>query len=386
VNPLTRAFREYPLTALQDRRRELESRGVEVFDFGTGDPREPTPAFIREAALDAIPEVSQYPSVMGSRTLRNAIASYLGRRFGVIADPGTQIIASAGSKEAIFHAPLVLLDADSRRRRVLFGTPGYPVYEWGAAHAGAIPHALVLDAADGFLPRLDRLPASILDEAALAWICTPHNPTGAVASRAWLEDTLALCRAHDVLLCSDECYADIYPPGGTPPPSALEVAGPEFSGVLAFHSTSKRSGMTGYRSGFVAGDCRLLGLYKRQRGAFGVGSADFVQSAAAAAWADDVHAAQRRTIFEDKRAIVATWLDERRLPCAAAGATFYLWVRVPNGHTSASYCELLLEHTGILASPGPAFGDGGEGYFRLALVPTVEGCRAAVARWRDSGV
>lgn len=377
MNPLLRALKPYPMAELQARKAALAKAGKTVFDFGTGDPIEPTPSFIPEALRQAVPAVSQYPSVAGTPTLRQAAADYLGRRFGVRVDPATQVLPSAGSKEAIFHLPLAFLDPASGRDTVVHGTPGYPVYQSGALFAGGREHPVVLERSRGYRLDLERLPRELLVRTAIAWINYPHNPTGACVDRAYFAAQAAAAEANGILLASDECYQDLWFDGSEPPPSLLEAT---TQGVLAFHSCSKRSGMTGYRSGFIAGDAALIGAYRGWRAHMGVGSPAFIENAAAMAWRDDAHAAARRQVFAAKYRVLSTGLAAKGIEILPSHAGLYLWARVPNGSTADAYATRCLE-AGIVISPGGFFGAGADDWFRLALVPSLEDCSAALAAW-----
>lgn len=374
MNPRLAAVPTYAQVRLDAAKQQALAAGRTLFDLGVGDPREPTPAFIRDALRAAVPDVSQYPSSFGSPALRKTIAGYLKRVFGVDADPEREIFVSAGSKEAVFHAPLAFLDPASDRRGVIFPDPGYPIYEAGTILAGGEPLPVPLDPAAGFLLEPDRLPRETVARARILWLCYPHNPTGAVASKSHLERVARFAEEHDLLIFADECYAELG--GNGRAPSLLEVTRRR---VLVFHSLSKRSGMTGYRSGFVAGDPELVAAYRRLRPLAGTGSPDFVQAAAAAAWADDAHVAERRTTFEAKRGVFRRFFAEAGLDASGDGA-LYLWVRVPTKETADAYAERLVD-AGIVVAPGTFFG-AGEGYVRVALVPTLEDCQAAVAAWR----
>ncbi|MCP4309061.1 MAG: aminotransferase class I/II-fold pyridoxal phosphate-dependent enzyme [bacterium] len=370
-NPVLEQLGSYPIAVVHERARAMSEAGLTVIDFSIGDPREPTPQFIPAALKAAVPAVSQYPITAGIGELRRAIADYLQRRFGVAVDPETQVIPTSGSKEAVFNTPLAFVAPDDV---VIYGSPGYPVYERGALFAGARTHPVTLRG--DFVLRAGDVPADVWAQARLAWICTPHNPTGAVTSRRDLEDLLAVARANDALLLSDECYADVYEPDVYPegPASSLQVAGPGASGVLSFLSLSKRSGMTGYRSGAIVGDADAIGALKKLRTATGTASPEFVQAAAAAAWNDDEHAAVRREIFAAKRAILRPAFERLGMEVVASHAGLYLWIRVDDDLATSG---LLLE-SGVVVSPGRFFGPGGEGYLRLALVPTLEECEHAV--------
>ena len=380
MNPALRALKPYPMAQLQARKAALVITGMTVFDFGTGDPIEPTPAFIPEALKAAVPTVSQYPSVAGTPALRTSVAGYLARRFGVTLDPVTQILPSAGSKEAIFHLALAHLDPGSQQDTVVFGTPGYPVYESGALFAGGKAHGVVLERSRGFRLELERLPKEILERTSIAWFNYPHNPTGACVDQGYLAAQVAICRAHGILMASDECYQDLWFGQELPPPSVLQVAGAEARGVLAFHSCSKRSGMTGYRSGFIAGDAALIANYKSWRVHFGVGSPAFIERGAAAAWADDAHAADRRAIFAAKYALLSQGLIAKGIEILPSQAGLYLWARVPGNGDADAYAARCLD-AGIVVSPGGFFGDGGAGWFRLALVPSLADCQRALDAW-----
>lgn len=378
MNPQLRALKPYPMAELQARKAALQRAGKPVFDFGTGDPIEPTPPFIPEALRQAVPTVSQYPSVAGTPALRQAAADYLSRRFGVRVDPTTQILPSAGSKEAIFHLPLAFLDPASGRDTVVHGTPGYPVYQSGALFAGGREHAVVLTRERGYRLELERLPREDLARTAIAWLNYPHNPTGACVDRAYYAAQAACARSHGILLASDECYQDLwFADAPEPPPSALEAG---VDGVLAFHSCSKRSGMTGYRSGFIAGDATLVAAYRGWRAHMGVGSPAFIEQAAAMAWRDDAHAGTRRGIFAAKYRVLADGLAAKGIEILPSHAGLYLWARTPQGIDADAYATRCLER-GIVISPGGFFGAGGDGWFRLALVPSLDDCRRALELW-----
>jgi succinyldiaminopimelate transaminase len=363
-------------TVLLDQAKEdLARRGLPIFDFGVGDPIEPTPAFIRQALIDALDPVSQYPTIVGQRRLRQAIAGWAQRRLGVMLDPDKQVLPAAGSKEAIFHLPLAVVGADEKRRRIVYPSPSYPVYAGSARFTQCIPHPVPLREDNGYRLELEALGEPTLRETCIAWINYPHNPTGAAVDLDYLQRQIDVARAHDILLCADDCYLDLYF-GEDPPPGILQLTQ---TGVLSFGSLSKRSGMTGYRSGYIAGDAQVITALKRARPNFGVGSQEFVQAAATAAWGDDTHVAERRSVFRAKRDRLATYLTSRGYEVSGSQGAIYLWVKVPTPNRDAFFARLL-EH-GIVVGPGESFGAGGEGYFRLALVPTLEQIDRAIAAW-----
>lgn len=376
MNERIRQLAPYPMVELARRKRALQDAGVQVFDFGTGDPREPTAPAIREALAAAIPEVSQYPSVAGSDELRESYVSWCAQRFGVALDPAREVLPARGSKEAMFHLPLVLVDPSAERSLVVHPEPGYPVMEISAFYAEAETWPYALHAGNDYLMEPDQVPEEVLAKARIVWINYPHNPTGQDLPESLWKAWVAAREEHGFVLCSDECYTEIY--FGEKPRSLLEFGR---EGCLVFHSLSKRSGMTGYRSGMVSGDAELIALYRKSRAAFGQAMTVWAQAASCVAWSDESHVEERRGIFGRKRALMVEGLRERGIEIFPATSTFYLWCRVPAGAGDArAYCETLLD-AGIVASPGSFFGTGNEAWFRLALVPTIENCSAALDAW-----
>jgi acetylornithine/N-succinyldiaminopimelate aminotransferase len=377
MNPAVFSAPANPMVRLDELKRELEQKGRTVFDFGVGDPREPMPPFLIAALCEAVPPVGQYPRALGSPALRRAIADYLARRFSVSLDPERHVLPSSGAKEAIFHLAPCLIDPDGPRRAVVYPDPGYPIYERGSAFARGEAYPVLLREDRGYLLEPDQIPSEVLDRTAIFWINYPQNPTGAVAKRAYLERVAEASRCHGFVVASDECYADVY--FDEPPPSYLEVTTER---ALAFHSLSKRSGMTGMRSGFIAGDPTLIEALKTFRPAIGTASQDFVQAAATVAWDDDAHANHRRECFARKRELFLVFLRETDLAVHGSRAGMYLWLKVPNGLSSSEYAVRLAHEVGILLTPGSFLGPGGEGFVRLALSPTLERCQQAIAHWK----
>ncbi|NPA51380.1 MAG: succinyldiaminopimelate transaminase [Aquificae bacterium] len=383
MNRILKELKAYPMEELNKIKQSLIKEKRKIYDFGTGDPREPTDEKIRKALIESVPTVSQYPSVYGIKELREAISRWFYRRFNVNLDPDKNIIPSAGSKEAIFHFPLVFIDPQEEKNRVIFGTPAYPVYERGTLFANGIPTPVTLKEKDRFLLRLDKVDKSVLEETKIVWVNYPHNPTGAFAPKSYYEEMYGICREYDIILCSDECYSEIY--FDKKPPSALEV-GEE--NIVVFHSLSKRSGLTGYRTGFIAGDPKIISEYKKYRASFGVASPDFIQKAAVVAWSDEKHVEERREIFRKKRDILLEFLDKVGLKYLYPEATFYIWIKTPEGIDPKDYIKALVKN-GIIVSLGENFCSGlqtknqtcNSEYFRVALVPTVDECKEAVKVW-----
>jgi succinyldiaminopimelate transaminase len=376
LSPVLSSVGTYPFVRLEEAKRRVAERGVELIDFGVGDPRERTPAIVREALLRSVDETSKYPLAQGLPELREAVAGWILRRFAVRLDPGRQVIPTLGSKEAIFSLAQVVVDRDGDRDLVAFTEPGYPVPERGARFAGAEALALPLLEENGFLPDLDAV-EEVADRLAILWINYPNNPTGAVAPRAFLERAAALARRHDFVLASDEAYTELW--FDEPPSSALQAR--SLRNVLVFNTLSKRSSMTGYRSGFVAGDDKLVDALRAFRPTVGTAPQEFVQRASIVAWADEEHVEEARALYRAKRDAVVPVLERKGLRVAASRAGIYLWVEVEGG--SEAFSERLLEH-GLVVSPGPFFGPSGEGYVRFALVPSVDDCRRAASLLEDA--
>jgi acetylornithine aminotransferase len=383
LSPGMRVSEPYPFEELDRRKAEAVAAGRSLIDLGAGDPRDETPAFIREALRDAVPAVSSYPRAAGLPALRQAIAAWVDRRFGVALDPDAQVLPTLGSKEPIFHLTPALLDPDGGKHLVTVTTPGYPVPERGARYVGGDVARLSLTEERAFLPDLDAVDASTWDRTATLWLNYPNNPTGATAPLHVLRAAADRCRAHDVVLASDEAYCELWFEG-EPPASALQVG--DLANVLAFHTLSKRSSMTGYRSGFVAGDPELIAALRKLRPSTGLTPQEFVQEASIAAWNDEAHVEEMRAGYAHKRKLFLDVLSSHGVRVAGSPATFYLWVAVPAGLTSLDWSLELLDAADLIVAPGTFFGPDGEGYVRFALVPTLDDCeRAAVALDRALG-
>jgi succinyldiaminopimelate transaminase len=360
INPTLAEMATYPFVRLEEARRRLVAAGVEVIDFGKGDPNEPTDPIIRQALIDALPERAPYPLAQGLPELRDAVADWCERRFEVALDPETEIVPTYGSKEAIFSLAQVLNCAG---RTVVYGEPAYPVYERGALFAGANVRTLPLLRENGFLPDLSALD----DDVALVWVDYPHNPTGAVAPRAFYDELAEAAERHDFLVASDEAYTELW--FDEPPPSALQAR--DRSRMIVFQTLSKRSSMTGYRSGFVAAPPVVISALKAYRPTVGTAPQEFVQRASVVAWNDERHVGETRARYAAKRDVMIPAIEEKGWEIVASEATMYLWVAAPAGTA-----DELLER-GVLVSPGEYFGPSGAGYIRFALVPTLEECRKA---------
>jgi acetylornithine aminotransferase len=376
LSPVLRAQATYPFVRLDEAKRRVAERGVTLVDFGMGDPRERTDERIERALVEALPATEGYPRAQGLPELREAIAAWCGRRFGARLDPDAEIIPTYGSKEAIFSFAQVLLDPEGGKDVVVTTEPAYPVPERGAEFAGAEVVRLPLLEENAFLPDLDAVDDAVWARAALVWANYPNNPTAATAPLTFYERLAGLASEHDFVLASDEAYSELW--FDEPPPSALQVR-ESGARVAVFNSLSKRSSMTGYRSGFVAGDAEIVAALKAFRPNVGTAPQEFVQRASVVAWGDEEHVERNRALYGRKRTLLLGLFERAGLRVAGSAATMYLWVATPDGESSETFAERLLE-AGVIVTPGSYLGPSGEGYVRLALVPTEDECAVAVAR------
>lgn len=374
LHPLLTTSAEYPFVKLERRRRELAPEGVASINFGMGDPREETPAFIRDALVRAIPKVSSYPATNGKPELRAACAAWLQRRYGVVVDPELHLLPANGTKEAVYNLAFALVSPGAAKDTVVIPTPAYPVYENGARFAGAKPWFTPLQSADGWRFNPDRVPAEVWQRTALLWLNSPHNPTGAVTDEATVVRVLELARTHGFWVASDEAYGDLWFEGAAPR-TMLEHG---LDNLVGLFTLSKRSAMTGFRSGFMAGDPRLIAALKKFRPNVGAATPDFIQDAAIVAWNDDAHTPATREVYGAKRRLFLAEFAKRGWRIEASQGTFYLWMKAPGGDDVA-FVESLLR-LGVVTTPGSFLGPGGEGFVRWALVPTLAQCQEAITR------
>lgn len=374
----------YPFAEMDEIVRDLRRRGVRVIDFGVGDPTDPTPEIVREELKEASDRFasSGYPAYEGASFFREAVAAWFWRRFGVALDPETEVCATIGAKEAVFHFPFTLLDPGDV---VLCPSPGYPPYHRGTLFAGGQPYFYPLTSENGFLPPLESFPEEVLRRARIIWVNYPNSPTGMVAPDDFWPDLFRFAERWNLIVASDESYSEVW--FGSPPRSALEFGR---EGVVVFQSLSKRSNMTGYRVGFVAGDARLIALFRKLKTNLDSGTPTFIQAAAATALSDETHVAAMREKYRRRRDVLVEVLREIGCEVVTPAAALYVWPRVPNGMTGAEFARALLDpRVAVACTPGAALGepleDGtnpGERHVRFALVTSVEDVEEAGRRMR----
>ena len=370
----------YLFAELERKVREKKEAGVDVISLGIGDPDTPTPLPVVEAlaAGAADPGTHRYPSNRGRPELRDAVARFYERRFGVSLDPESEIIPALGAKECVFNLNLAFLDPESI---ALAADPGYPVYTGGPLLAGAEAGLMPLLPELGFAPDLDAIGGDVAQRARLLFLNYPNNPTGAVLPDGLFERAVEFGREHDVLIVHDASYTETTYDDYVAP-SFLETPGAKEVGVEVF-SLSKGWNMTGWRTAAIVGNADAVKAYWHLKTNIDSGMFEAVQLAAAAAL-DAGPPQEMREIYQRRRDLVCDALREIGVNVTVPKGTIYVWAPVPAGHTSASYCELVLEESGVVISPGCAYGPNGEGFFRISLTVPDERLAEAVERLRDS--
>ncbi|MFI4990213.1 MAG: pyridoxal phosphate-dependent aminotransferase [Solirubrobacterales bacterium] len=358
LNPHVEHAPGYPFLRLAEARRAAQASGIDVVDLSMGQPTDPAPQLVRDALADAVATtpLCDYPSTEGLPELRTAIAGWIERRFGTVLDPDRELLPTLGAKEPIaVLARLFARDGDT----IAVTSPSYPVPERSARAAGLKLAVQTLTAAGGWLPDPEQIEWR---RVAIVWVVTPHNPTGACAPLELLEELAERCRSRGAILAVDETYSEFWF-AGEPPSSALQLH--DRGGVVVFNSLSKRSGLAGLRSGFVAGDAEIVGRIRRHRSDIGTTPQAFVQRASIAAWSDESHVVRARERYARKRELLAAAAARAGFVDAGDPAGIFLWLGVAGDDDKRAY-ELLLER-GLLVVPGSYLGPGGEGYLRVAL-------------------
>jgi LL-diaminopimelate aminotransferase len=370
----------YLFAELERKVSEKKAAGVDVISLGIGDPDTPTPENVVEALSAAArdPGTHQYPSNRGRPELRAAFARFYERRFGVTLDPDTEIVPALGAKECVFNLNLAFLDPDSI---ALAADPGYPVYTGGPLLAGSEAVLMPLVPERGFAPDLDAIGGEVARRARVLYLNYPNNPTGAILPDGLFERAVEFAREHDVLIVHDASYTETTFDGYVAP-SFLATPGAKEVGVEVF-SLSKGWNMTGWRTAALVGNADAVNAYWRLKTNIDSGIFEAVQVAAAAAL-DAGPPPEMPAIYARRRDLVCDALREIGVDVTPPRGTIYVWAPVPEGHTSVSYCEMVLEESGVVISPGSAYGPNGEGFFRISLTIADERLQEAVERLRGS--
>ena len=365
-------------------KQEAIRRGMDIINLGIGDPDLPTPPHIvkRMQEASANPQHHQYPSYEGMLSFRKAAADWYSKRFGVSLDPETEVLSLIGSKEGIGHIPLAFVDPGDI---VLVPDPGYPVYQAGTIFAGGAPHFMPLTRERAFLPDLQAIPLEALKKAKLLFLNYPNNPTAAVASKTFFAEAVGFARRHGLILCHDAAYSEMAFDSDLPD-SLLAVEGAK-EVAIEYHSLSKTYNMTGWRIGFAVGCREILAGLGRIKTNLDSGVFQAVQEAAIAALSGPQDCVEAmRAIYKERRDALVDGLSVLGFAVDRPKASFYVWIGVPRGQTSASFASALLSELGIVMTPGTGFGQHGEGYIRAALTVDVSRVKEAVERMAASNL
>ncbi len=369
----------YLFAEIDRMKKEVAARGVDLISLGIGDPDTPTFPHIVHALREAAdrPENHRYPDYEGLPSFRATAAGYVAQRFGVTVDPAAEVVSLIGSKEGIANLATAFVDPGDL---VLVPDPGYPVYGVGTLFNGGTPYLMPLRAENGFLPDLKAIPEEVARRAKLMWLGYPNNPTAAVATPEFFATVVEFAARHGIIVAHDNAYAEIY--YDEPPPSFLAAPGARELGI-EFHSLSKTYNMTGWRVGFAVGNAELIAGLGKVKTNVDSGVFQAVQEAGIAALTGDQSiVGSMRTLYRERRDLLLAALQSLGLEAQPVRGTFYVWVRVPRGFTSASLTAKLLQEIGVVVTPGNGFGASGEGYIRFSLTVATARLAEAVERLR----
>lgn len=389
VNPLLNQLQPYPFEKLRRLFAHIMPAPLPPISFGIGEPKHPTPEFIKDALISALSGLAHYPSTVGSVELRQALAAWLQARYQLpTVDEATQVLPVAGSREALFALAQTVVDSSRPGALVVCPNPFYQIYEGAALLAGAQPY-FVSAQAQNFACDYNAVPADVWARAQLLYVCTPGNPTGAVLRLEDWRQLFALSERYGFVIASDECYSEIYFDEAKPPLGGLQAAqllGRGFERLLVLSSLSKRSNAPGLRAGFAAGDAALLKQFIKYRTYHGSALNPAVQAASIAAWNDEVHVRANRAQYRSKFAAVTPLLAEV-LDVRMPDAGFYLWARVDElGMNDTEFAQRLFAEYNVTVLPGSYLGrdvggfNPGRNYVRIALVAELDECLAGAQR------
>ena len=374
----------YLFKEIDRQKEEVRSKGIDVIDLGVGDPDIPTPPHIIEALKQAAadPANHQYPSFSGMADFNSAVARWYKRRFNVDLDATSEVVTLIGSKEGIAHIPLAFINPGDI---ALVASPCYPVYHIGTRFAGGEPYFMDLLKENEFLPDLEAVPPEVARKAKIMFINYPNNPTAAVATRQFFESVVAFATEYNVIVCHDAAYSEMAF-DGFKPMSFLEVQGSKSVGI-EFHSLSKTYNMSGWRIGFAVGCPEVINGLGQIKSNIDSGAFQAVQIAGIAALEGDQGCVeQMKRTYAERRDVLVEGLQSAGFSVESPRATFYVWMEVPQGYTSAQFTSRLLTGAGIVTTPGNGFGSAGEGYIRIALTVGRDRIREAVKRIKSIGL
>jgi len=375
------AIPPYKFQELEQQIADKRAAGIDVISLGIGDPDEPTYPHVVAAMQEAVanPAYHQYPSNRGRDEFRQAFAEFYDRRFGVEIDPNGEVIPAIGAKECIYNLCFAFLDPEDV---ALASDPGYPVYTGGPILAGAKAELLPLVPELGFAPDLTAVPADVAARARLMFVNYPNNPTGAIVPEGFFETVVSFAKEYEILVVHDNAYSETTYDGYVAP-SFLATPGAKEVGVEVF-SLSKGYNMTGWRCAAILGNAEAIQTYWRLKTNVDSGLFEAIQMAGVAALEGPSEPLERMNeTYARRRDLVVSALDEIGVEVASPKGTIYVWAPVPEGHTSTSFCELVLEEAAVVISPGSMYGPSGEGFFRIALTAPDARIEEAVERMRE---
>ncbi len=363
---------------------EAKAKGIDIISLGVGDPDTPTIPSVVEAMHKAIdkPSNHDYPPYNGTKEFRDASAKWMKDRFNVDVDPDKEVLANIGSKEAIAHVFFAFVDAGDI---TLCPDPGYPVYQNATILAGGEPYSMPLLEENGFLPDFDKIPEDVARKAKLMFLNYPNNPTGAVCDLEFYQKAVDYCKKYDILLCSDQAYCEMTY-DGYKAPSVLEAKGAK-DVAIEFFSHSKSYNMTGWRVGFIAGNEKAIEALGTIKNNIDSGCFKAIQEAATQAYsAPKSQIEELNKMYKERKEVMEKGLRELGWDVKPSRATFYLWLKAPEGFTSEEFATVLLEKAHIVVPPGNGYGKYGEGYFRIALTKPVDVLQKALDRMKEAGI
>ena len=371
----------YLFAEIDRKKREAENRGVDIIDMGVGDPDLPTPSHIVDALCKAAaePENQRYPSYEGMFAFREAVADWYRRRKHVSLDPDSEVLTLIGSKEGIAHSTFAFLNTGDI---ALVPDPAYPVYKNAVIMAGSIPFSMPLTEENGFKPDFERIDERIAKNAKLMFLNYPNNPTAATADEEFFKDVVDFAYEHDIMVLHDNPYSELTF-DGYEAPSFLRVSGAKEVGI-EFNSLSKTYNMTGWRIGFAVGNPEILNGLRVVKTNIDSGTFQAIQVAGIAALTGSQDCIRANlAVYRARRDALAAGLKSAGIEVSKPKATFYLWVRVPDGYTSMQFSMSLLERAGVVVTPGIGFGEYGEGFVRFSLCLDIERIKEACERITD---
>lgn len=373
----------YLFVDINRRIAEMRSKGIDIVTFAIGDPDLPTPAHIVDRLCHEaqVPANHRYPETDGLPELRQAVSDWYRERFDVTLDPDAEVLPLIGSKEGIGHIAFCFVESGST---VLVPDPGYPVYSMATMIAGGEPHYMPLLAENGFLPDLESVPNEVASAASLMWLNYPNNPTGAGASLEFFEKAVEFARSHDIAMCHDAPYTEVYF-DGKKPPSLMQARGAKDVGV-EFHSLSKTYHMTGWRIGMVVGNREMIRALFTVKSNLDSGIPQAIQLMAVEALRGSQEViAEHNEILERRRNKLVAVLEEIGLHARLPDGTFYVWARVPQGYSCVELARELLEQVHVAVTPGIGYGASGADYIRFSITLPDDRLEEGVqrlARWR----